>query len=75
MKGQKGSSPQITEENKDEHTAKDVKNGSKELHKRKHDEETCDRVPKKTRKLHCHCLQPTSEDEIRCMLCSERYCA
>ena len=88
-KVQKGSRPQITEENqdkrtavkdKDKHTAhcsvaKDGKHGSTALHKRKQDEETCDfRGAKKPRKLHCQCLQPSSGDEIRCMLCSERYC-
>ena len=78
-KGQKGSRSQIMEENKDKHTsqcsvAKDGKNGSTELHKRKQDEETCDVGAKKPRKLHCQCLQPSSGKEIRCMLCSERYC-
>ena len=72
--GQDVSRPQTTEENK--HT-KDGDNGSTELHKRKHDEETCEEKSfakkSKTAKLHCRCMQPSSGDEIQCMFCSERY--
>ena len=55
---------------------KDITEGSKNVYKRKlADEESAngDGKKKKTTKLHCKCLTPTSGEEVQCILCLERY--